>query len=185
MRSNVNKNIIDFISRALCVGTVKSMSRRARFFFSITVPMQTLSSKTIKVGAALHPRSPCSLAELIYDCVYCRPPSSLFMLRQKKRQRSREVLRTVFVCHRVPFLIPQAPAMPAGAARGGGSRRKARLRRFSCCSQSGVGGWVPRRPVSVLKSRTPARQRASGGLFLRERKLLTIICYLNLCKRED
>lgn len=37
------------------------------------------------------------------------------MLLQYKRQQSREALRTVFVCHRVPFLIPQAPAMPGGA----------------------------------------------------------------------
>lgn len=95
--------------------------------------------------------------ELIYGCVYCRPQSSLFMLRQKKRQRRREVLRTVFVCHRVPFLIPQAPAMPAGAACGGGSRRKARLRPFfPCCSQSGAGGMGSREgPFESFKSSTP------------------------------
>lgn len=52
------------------------------------------------------------------------------MLWEYKRQQSREVLRTVFVCHRVPFLIPQAPAMPGGAVCGGGSWCKARLRRF-------------------------------------------------------
>lgn len=34
--SNVNKNIIDLISRALLVKTVKSMSRRARFFPSFS-----------------------------------------------------------------------------------------------------------------------------------------------------
>lgn len=44
LRSNVNKNIIDFISRALYVKAVKSMSRPARFFFfPVTVSMQTLS----------------------------------------------------------------------------------------------------------------------------------------------
>lgn len=32
LRSNVSKNIIDFISRVRCVKTVNSVSRRARFF---------------------------------------------------------------------------------------------------------------------------------------------------------
>lgn len=90
--------------------------------FPSAVP--TLSQKNnIKIGASIHPHLSCSLVELIYHCVYCTPHSSLFMLWQSKRQRSREVLRTVFVCHRVPFLIPQAPAMPGGAACGGGGRR--------------------------------------------------------------
>lgn len=52
------------------------------------------------------------------------------MLLWYKRQQSREVLRTVFVCHRVPFLIPQASAMPVGAVRGGGSWCSARLPGF-------------------------------------------------------
>lgn len=45
------------------------------------------------------------------------------MLLRYKRQQSGEVQRTVFVCHRVPFLIPQAPAMPGGAVCvcGGGA----------------------------------------------------------------
>lgn len=102
--------------------------------------MLTLSYKNnIKICVSIHPHLSCSLIELIYHCVYCMPHSSLFMLWQYKRQQSREVLRTVFVCHRVPFLIPQAPAMPGGAECGGGSWCKARLRRFSCCSESGVG----------------------------------------------
>lgn len=148
--------------------------------------MQTLSNKNnVKIGASIHPHLSCSLVELIYHCVYCTPRSSLFMLWQNKRQRSREVLRTVFVCHRVPFLIPQAPAMPGGAACGGGSRRKARLRCFFLLLSKWHGGWVRRRPVWFLKSRTPSRGRSSCGLFLCERKLLTIICNLNLCKRED
>lgn len=125
LRSNDNKNIIDFISRALYVKAVKSMSRPARLFFffpPFTVSMQTLSEKNnIKIGVSIQPHLSCSLAELIYHCVYSAPHGSLFMLRQKKRRRRREVLTTVFVCHRVPFLIPQAPAMPGGAASGGGS----------------------------------------------------------------
>lgn len=103
------------------------------FFFLLPLQFQCrryLLKNNIKIGASIHPHLSCSLAELIYRCVYCTTHSSLFMLWQNKRQRSREVLRTVFVCHRVPFLIPQAPAMPGGAACGGGSRRKARLRRF-------------------------------------------------------
>lgn len=99
--------------------------------FPFAVSTQTLSQKNnIKIGASIQPHLSCSLVELIYHWLYCAPQSSLFMLWQNKRQRSREVLRTVFVCHRVPFLIPQAPAMPGGAACGGGGRRKARLPRF-------------------------------------------------------
>lgn len=49
------------------------------------------------------------------------------------------MLRTVFVCHRVPFLIPQASVMPAGAVCGGGSWCKSRLHWFYCCPGSGVG----------------------------------------------
>lgn len=87
------------------------------FFFPLhIISTLTLSYKNnIKIRVAVHPHLSCSLMELIYHCVYCMPHSSLFMLSQYKRQQSREVLRTVFVCHRVPFLIPQAPAMPGGA----------------------------------------------------------------------
>lgn len=82
------------------------------------------------------------------------------MLWQCKRQQSGEVPRTVFVCHRVPFLIPQAPAMPGGAACGGGSWCKARLRRFSLpLSEWRWGGWAARKPVWFLKSRTPCHER--------------------------
>lgn len=105
-----------------------------------TISMLTLSYKSnTKIHVAIHPHLPCSLIELIYHSIFCMPHSSLFMLLQYKRQQSREALRTVFVCHRVPFLIPQAPAMPGGAVCGGRSWCKARLRRFSCCSESGVG----------------------------------------------
>lgn len=100
----------------------------------------TLSYKSnTKIHEAIYPHLSCSLMELIYHSIYCMPHSSLFMLLQYKRQQSREALRTVFVCHRVPFLIPQAPAMPSGAVCGGGSWCKARLRRFSCCSERGMG----------------------------------------------
>lgn len=100
--------------------------------------MLTLSYKNnIKIHVFTHTYLVHS--EFIYHCVYCMPHSSLFMLLQYKRQQSREVLRTVFVCHRVPFLIPQAPVMPGGAVCGGGSLCTVRLRRFSCCSESGVG----------------------------------------------
>lgn len=90
-------------------------------------------------NVAIYTYLSCSLMELIYHCVYCIAPTSRFMLTQYKRQQSREVLRTVFVCHRVPFLIPQAPAMPGGAVCGGGSWCKARPCRFSCFSESGLG----------------------------------------------
>lgn len=106
------------------------------------------------------------------------------MLWQNKRQQSREVLRTVFVCHRVPFLIPQAPVMPAGAACGGGSRCKARLRRFSCCSESGVGDGRARKPVWFLKSRTTSREHKLHSLLRlialkgNFRKVFVIIKYL-------
>lgn len=111
--------------------------------------MQTLSEKNnIKIGVSIQPYLSCSLVELIYHCVYCTPHSSLFMLWQNKRERSREVLRTVFVCHRVPFLIPQAPAMHGGAACGGGSPAQKHAFLvffffFPLRSQSGVGGWAP------------------------------------------
>lgn len=119
---------------------VKSVSHHVSLLFSYTISTLTLSYKNnIKILVSVHPHLSCSVIELIYHCVYCIPHSSLFMLQQYKRQQSREVLRTVFVCHRVPFLIPQAPAMPSGAVCGGGSWCKARLRRFSCCSQSGMG----------------------------------------------
>lgn len=109
-------------------------------FIIRTISTLTLSYRNnIKIRVAIHPHLSCSLIELIYHCLYCMPHSSLFMLLQYKRQQSREVLRTVFVCHRVPFLIPQAPAMPGGAVCGGGSWCKARLHRFSCCSESGMG----------------------------------------------
>lgn len=52
---------------------------------------------------------------------YCTPHGSLFMLKQYKRHPSREVLRTVFVCHRVPFLIPQAQQWLAEQCVGEGA----------------------------------------------------------------
>ena len=126
-----DKIIIDIVSHMHHIMPVKW--RKCLFF--PTISTLTLSYKNnIKIRVAIHPHLSCSLIELIYRCVYCMPHSGLFMLWQYKRQQSREVLRTVFVCHRVPFLIPQAPAMPGGAVSGGGS-----LRRFSCCSESGVG----------------------------------------------
>lgn len=99
-----------------------------------------------------------------------------------KRQRSRELLRTVFVCHRVPFLIPQGPAMPGGeAACGGGSRCKARLRRFfiffplllSKWRSWGRGGWgcneaclIPEIQDSESREPTAPSPRAPAGHFL-------------------
>lgn len=108
-------------------------------FSSHNFNIDVISQEQTQILVSVHPHLSSSLIELIYHCAYCMPHSSLFMLWHYKRQQSREVLRTVFVCHRVPFLIPQAPAMPGGAECGGGSWCKARLRRFSCCSESGMG----------------------------------------------
>lgn len=146
-------------------------------------PTLTLSYKNnIKICVSIHPHLSCSLTELIYHCVYCMPHSSLFMLWQYKRQQSREVLRTVFVCHRVPFLIPQAPAMPGGAVCGGGSWCKARLRRrFSCCSEKWRGGWAARKPVWFLKSRTPSHEHKQWSLWAMKGhfwKVFVIVMYL-------
>lgn len=122
------------------ITTVSQMSHRVPLYFFHTISTLTLSHKNnIQILVSVHPHLSSSLIELIYHCAYCMPHSSLFMRWHYKRQQSREVLRTVFVCHRVPFLIPQAPAMPGGAECGGGSWCKARLRRFSCCSESGMG----------------------------------------------
>lgn len=136
-----NKNIIDFIRHIHHITPVKlSQCHIVSLFFPFTISTLTLSYKNnVKILVSIHPHLSCSLIELIYHSVYCMSHSCLFMLWHYKRQQSREVLRTVFVCHRVPFLIPKAPAMPGGAVCGGGSWCKARLRRFSCCSQSGMG----------------------------------------------
>lgn len=137
VKQEYNRFYQPYTSHQACV--VKSVSHLVPLF-PFTILTLTLSYKNnIKILVSIHPHLSCSLIELIYHCVYCTPHSSLFMLWQYKRQQCREVLRTVFVCHRVPFLIPQAPAMPGGAVCGGGSWCKARLRRFSCCSQSGLG----------------------------------------------
>lgn len=84
-------------------------------YYLFTISRLTLSYKNnVKILLCIHPHLSCSLLKLIYHYLCCTPHSSLFMLWQNKRQQSREVLRTVFVCCRVPFLIPQAPAMPGG-----------------------------------------------------------------------
>lgn len=124
--------------RPILVQSIMSFNVKSCSTFFLMISKLTLSHKNnIKIHVFTHTYLVHS--EFIYHCVYCMPHSSLFMLLQYKRQQSREVLRTVFVCHRVPFLIPQAPAMPGGAVCGGGSWCTARLRRFSCCSESGVG----------------------------------------------
>lgn len=111
----VDVKILDSISHAHHVTrlTLSQYPTMSHFFFS-TISAPTLSDKNnVKILLHVRPHLSCSLLELIYHSVYCRAHSCLFMLRQCKRQ-SGEVPRTVFVCHRVPFLIPQAPAMPGG-----------------------------------------------------------------------
>lgn len=156
------------------------MSHHVSLLFSYTISTLTLShKKNIKILVSIHPHLSRSVIELIYHYVYCMPHSSLFMLQQYKRQQSREVLRTVFVCHRVPFLIPQAPAMPGGAVCGGGSWCKARLRRFSCCSQSGMGDGLWGSLFDSLNPGHPVRNRScivSPWADCFERKFLKILC---------
>lgn len=110
----------------------------------------TLSYKNnVKILLCIHPHLSCSLLKLIYHYVYCTPHSSLFMLWQNKRQQSREVLRTVFVCCRVPFLIPQAPAMPGGAVCVWGREpvQSTPSSFFFLLLSKWHGGWVVRRSV--------------------------------------
>lgn len=120
-----NKHMIDTVSRVHHITPVKYnvTSCPAVFFSSHNFDADIILQEQCKDLSIYFPpftHLSCSLMELIYHCVYCMPHSSRFMLWQYKRQQSREVLRTVFVCHRVPFLIPQAPALPAGAVCGGG-----------------------------------------------------------------
>lgn len=146
-------------------------------FIIRTISTLTLSYRNnIKIRVAIHPHLSCSLIELIYHCLYCMPHSSLFMLLQYKRQQSREVLRTVFVCHRVPFLIPQAPAMPGGAVCGGGSWCKARLHRFSCCSESGMGDGLWGSLFDSLNPGHPDMSTSCRAVECCERKFQCEIC---------
>lgn len=159
------------------------------FFFSpFTISTLTLSFKNnVQILVSIHPHLSCSLIELIYHSVYCMSHSCLFMLWEYKRQQSREVLRTVFVCHRVPFLIPQAPAMPGGAVCGGGSWCKARLRRFFLLLSKWHGGWVVRKPVWFLKSRTPSHEHKlveSPRADCFERTILKIPCNHNVFRMK-
>lgn len=118
------------------------------------VSTQTLSEENdVKIGVSIQPHLSCSVAEgvnLRLRLLWTSEQPPFHAPAEEKRQRRGEVLRTVFVCHRVPFLIPQAPAMPAGAALWG--REPAQSTPSSSffffffsllLSKWRRGGWVP------------------------------------------